>query len=1133
MQKAMSKKATAAAKKDAAKVPRPPPTPCSCVMLYTEQPPCLLLPFPCTNVRRSKAAAEQKVKEDEAAAAKRAAAKKAKWQERRSQKRSQKASGAPKKPKWIAGDWGSVIAVDRKLEEYATADAIEVAKKAAAFKKAEKEKAAAAEKTSADAAAENASVEAATKAAAEAVKNLKVASENELVVAATKQVAERIAAATKQAAERARPSLTMFKKILPWTTADGPSLCHSALAWKMMKDAPSTGCKTEFALGWEGQIFVKQAGWRTVVLRVTSEDSVGSLKTRLNRSNSRLIRSTRELWDDTRSLGSYGVRKEDTLLLCGRLLGGMPTGHPETAARAPAQTATPLDADAQGPPEPGPSEHLDAARRALVRAEGLAAELAGDLARIFPPPAAASPASDATRGSDSGASAWAYDAAPASALGTDASRATAPDVPADAGEHGGFGGPSGAAPGFGFAAPGSGFAFGATPSPANTGFTFGATAAQATQPAGSFGASTGGFGASSGGMFGAGGFGAASTGAALSLGFSAPAASAPAFGAGNPLGAGSTGAPTGKSSAKNKSRSRTSKAAAASTGGFGASTGGFAASAGGAGDFGARTGEDFGTGGFGGFAFRHWLIVGGASTGAAASFGFGALATNSAHVAIKDKNPQLALALLQKMPEAALRACDSKGESLLHAAVRVSLTEVALAVAERAGAELAGLKNDAGESPLQMALKPGLQAIVECPAGHAMEMLSSGSFWTCNVCKTSQYENPRLCCRRCDYDMCKTCNSSGCCGVEEVALKMLEKAGKKALEMRDGKGESLLHAAVRGGLTEVSLSLLSLAGDDFAGMQNELGETAMHVAINSMKHTPGAGFGAFGATSGATGTGFSAFGAASGATTGAGFGAFGATSGATGAAFGAFGATSGATGAGFGAFGATSGATTGAGFGAFGATSGATGAAFGAFGASGGAFGASGGAFGAGTTSGFGGSGATSAVPAFGAAPAATTAAPAFGATATAGSAPAFGASAASAAVPTLGAAPTFGASGASTTQGSTGSTPSFGFGSTTSAAPAFGAPSGSTASAAPAFGGTGGFEGGAAFSGGVSSKSFASPAPAGNTLLAASANQRGPASEDDDDVIDDDDPLNFDSSSFFETLPVSTPSRSAATGHR
>jgi hypothetical protein len=57
------------------------------------------------------------------------------------------------------------------------------------------------------------------------------------------------------------------------------------------------------------------------------------------------------------------------------------------------------------------------------------------------------------------------------------------------------------------------------------------------------------------------------------------------------------------------------------------------------------------------------------------------------------------------------------------------------------------------------------QAIVECPAGHAMEMLSSGSSWRCDVCKTSQHENPRLRCRRCDYDMCKTCIPSGCCGV--------------------------------------------------------------------------------------------------------------------------------------------------------------------------------------------------------------------------------------------------------------------------------------------------------------------------------------------------------------------------------
>ena len=93
--------------------------------------------------------------------------------------------------------------------------------------------------------------------------------------------------------------------------------------------------------------------------------------------------------DLSRTLAQSGIRPGSTLKLkSAGLLGGMPTGHPETAARAPAQsaapaTATPLDADAQGPPEPGPSEHLDGAARALVRAEGLASRLAGDLARIF------------------------------------------------------------------------------------------------------------------------------------------------------------------------------------------------------------------------------------------------------------------------------------------------------------------------------------------------------------------------------------------------------------------------------------------------------------------------------------------------------------------------------------------------------------------------------------------------------------------------------------------------------------------------------------------------------------------------------------------------------------------------------
>ncbi len=49
-----------------------------------------------------------------------------------------------------------------------------------------------------------------------------------------------------------------------------------------------------------------------------------------------------------------------------------------------------------------------------------------------------------------------------------------------------------------------------------------------------------------------------------------------------------------------------------------------------------------------------------------------------------------------------------------------------------------------------------------------MEMLSIGSSWRCDVCKTSQHENPRL---RFDYDMCKTCNPGGGCGMALRELK--------------------------------------------------------------------------------------------------------------------------------------------------------------------------------------------------------------------------------------------------------------------------------------------------------------------------------------------------------------------------
>ena len=102
----------------------------------------------------------------------------------------------------------------------------------------------------------------------------------------------------------APPAMGPFKQVLPLMREDGPSIRHTVLWWKMQQGHPP-GHVTEGAPSkWEGQIFVKRAGFRTTVLEVTSDDSVASVKARFKWCNARLLRHSRELWDDTRSLGS-------------------------------------------------------------------------------------------------------------------------------------------------------------------------------------------------------------------------------------------------------------------------------------------------------------------------------------------------------------------------------------------------------------------------------------------------------------------------------------------------------------------------------------------------------------------------------------------------------------------------------------------------------------------------------------------------------------------------------------------------------------------------------------------------------------------------------------------------------------
>jgi DNA segregation ATPase FtsK/SpoIIIE-like protein len=156
-----------------------------------------------------------------------------------------------------------------------------------------------------------------------------------------------------------RPAALQLASASPWTS---PSRPHTPVVETVTQVAPS--CPQ-----WAGQIFIQQAGRRTFLLHVTSDDTVASLKARLKWPDSRLIKSPLELWDDTRSLGSYGVRKEDTLLLCGRLCGGgVCMGKPTVVA--PGENIAPQDAAPapHAPAAPTAPEEV-AAPAALYQAE--------------------------------------------------------------------------------------------------------------------------------------------------------------------------------------------------------------------------------------------------------------------------------------------------------------------------------------------------------------------------------------------------------------------------------------------------------------------------------------------------------------------------------------------------------------------------------------------------------------------------------------------------------------------------------------------------------------------------------------------------------------------------------------------
>ena len=62
--------------------------------------------------------------------------------------------------------------------------------------------------------------------------------------------------------------------------------------------------------GWAGQLFIQRAGGRTEIMTATSDDTIRALKAQMRLPGERLVWGRRELCQDDRTLGSYGVPKE-------------------------------------------------------------------------------------------------------------------------------------------------------------------------------------------------------------------------------------------------------------------------------------------------------------------------------------------------------------------------------------------------------------------------------------------------------------------------------------------------------------------------------------------------------------------------------------------------------------------------------------------------------------------------------------------------------------------------------------------------------------------------------------------------------------------------------------------------------
>lgn len=159
-----------------------------------------------------------------------------------------------------------------------------------------------------------------------------------------------------------------------------------------------------------------------------------------------------------------------------------------------------------------------------------------------------------------------------------------------------------------------------------------------------------------------------------------------------------------------------------------------------------------------------------------------------------------------------LQCRDFFGESSLHVASRIGLTEVAKKLVERLGLESIGAKNTAGMTPLHLAME-GTQ---ETLAAMLVEMAPPEVLRSRNRAGESYHQVATR------------------VKLQDESFRMVvEKADDETLQVRDGTGETCLHNAVRRVLKDVVMMIVDQLGGS-VNVQNHRGDTPVHLTMHAV-----------------------------------------------------------------------------------------------------------------------------------------------------------------------------------------------------------------------------------------------------------------------------------------------------------